>query len=257
MANTVVTLALDGEPTLDDFAKAIESFRQVVTSLTNEVAPDAGVQWVIDDLERSSAIASVRGVAPDSQLEHVEDVVHAFERVGAALQAEQPVPFAPAVAIAANELTTLLNGRVTSVRLETAEQDYTVYSPQTTAAILPTDIPRAGAYGAVEGRVQTISNRGGLRFTLFDLLEDKAVSCYLEEGRQGIMTDVWGRIAVVEGWVKRDGRTGRPRSIRRVRAITLKGDGRPGDWREARGAVPIPIGALSAEDAIGRIRDGG
>ncbi len=112
-----------------------------------------------------------------------------------------------------------------------------------------------GAYGAFEGRVQTISNRGGLRFTLFDLLHDKAVSCYLAEGQQDIMADVWGRMAVVEGWVTRDPRTGRPRSVRRVRTVTAKGDGLPDGWRQARGAVPVPIGALSAEAAIRRIRD--
>jgi hypothetical protein len=255
MSNDVVTLALDGEPSLDDFAIAIEKWRELVALLTAEIAPDADVQWLIDGLERSSAIATVRAVAPDAQRERVRDVVRAYERVGAALETGEQVPFSAAISLAASTLTTVLNGRVSSISLSTSESDFTVYSPQATIDIAPV-ARRAGAYGAVEGRVQTISNRGGLRFTVYRSIDQKAVSCYVEDGWQDIMTDAWGKVAVVEGWVTRDRLSDRPKSVRHVRTITIKGDGNPGDWREARGAVPVPIGAMSAESAVSRVRDG-
>ena len=77
------------------------------------------------------------------------------------------------------------------------------------------------AYGGVTGRIQTLSSRGGLRFTLFDTLFDRAVSCYLAEGQEELMRDVWGRMAVVEGLVTRDRATGRPQVIRSVRGVTV------------------------------------
>ena len=254
MSDDVVTLALEGDPSLDDFAHAIDKWRDLVAALSDEIAPGSGVQWVIDSLERSSAIATVRAVVPESERQRIDDVVRAYERVGAALETGVSIPFSPAVSTAATTLTTILNGRVSSISLSTVEQDFTVYSPQ--AAIENTPVARRlGAYGAVEGRVQTISLQGGLRFTVYPSFDGRAVSCYLEEGRQDIMRDAWGRVAVVEGWVTRDRLSDRPKAVRRVRTVTIKGDGTPGDWREARGAVPVPIGAMSAESAVGRVRD--
>lgn len=51
------------------------------------------------------------------------------------------------------------------------------------------------AYSAIEGVVQTLTSRRGLRFTLFDSLHDQAVSCYLEDGQEELMRGVWGRRA--------------------------------------------------------------
>jgi hypothetical protein len=111
------------------------------------------------------------------------------------------------------------------------------------------------AFGAVEGRVQTLSSRGGLRFTLYDSLHDRAVSCYLAEGHEDIMRDAWGRLAVVQGLVKRDPRTGRPVTIREVRSVELLGERSPHDYKRARAAIPLPEGARRAEDVIRQLRD--
>lgn len=92
------------------------------------------------------------------------------------------------------------------------------------------------AYGAIEGRVQTLTSHGGLRFVLYDALFGKAVYCYLEAGNEELMRGAWDRRAVVEGWVSRDPTTGRPVSVRRVSVVNLLDDLERGSYRKARGA---------------------
>ncbi len=109
--------------------------------------------------------------------------------------------------------------------------------------------------GAISGRVQTLSNRGSLRFTLYDLLHDKPVSCYLAAGREDLMLDAWGKLAVVEGSVRRHPLTGRPLTIRGITAVDIRPDPNAEDYRWARGVVPLPSNGMSPEDAIRHLRD--
>lgn len=113
----------------------------------------------------------------------------------------------------------------------------------------------ADAYGGIQGRVQTLTNRGGLRFHLYDLLNDRSVSCYLEEGQEDIMRDVWGQLAVVEGWVHRDPVTGRPMSIRKVRNVSPVSEVATDRYREARGVVLIRDDERLPEELVSLARD--
>lgn len=107
--------------------------------------------------------------------------------------------------------------------------------------------------GSVVGRVQTLQGRGRLRFTIYDLLYDRAVSCYLQQGQEEVMRGAWGRLVEVEGEVSRDPVTDAPISVRKVTRVTPFDDPSPGAWREARGAVTTPD---AAEDIIRELRDG-
>lgn len=248
MAIDTVTLRLGGEVPLAQFAIAVSRFDVLVRALSKEIASDAAIEWLVDDLEWSSAIATVRGHSEMPSA--VRRVVVAYGDVGGALAAGQPIPFSSTVAEAARAITSVLNGRVKSVDFETALAEYTIVA----AAPKPTVAPVVQAYGAVTGRIQTLTNRGSLRFTLYDLLYDRAVSSYLQEGREEIMRDAWGRLAVVEGLVQRDAVSGRPLSIRQVTAVTPVEEGAPTDYLQARGAAPS-LSGLSPEAAIRRLRD--
>lgn len=116
-------------------------------------------------------------------------------------------------------------------------------------------LPPTRAYGAVTGRTQTPNNRQGLRFTLYDALHDRAVACYLEEGREELMRGLWGRMAIVEGWVSRDALTGRPITIRHASNVTPLREVEPGSLRNGRGIARPPAGAELPEVAIRRLRD--
>jgi len=252
MSDTL-TLILDGTVTLQDFAEAIEHFHGLVGSLSREVAQGISIDWVVTELESGSAIATIQGRGAPAG---VEKVVRAYERVGTALQSRQELPFSAQVQREARALAALVNGQIEAVRFETQEMDALIRH----MGDLPFGVSaRAGeqqadAFGAVEGIVEALSRRRGLRFTLYDLLYDKAVSCYLEPGHEDIMRDVWGKRAIVHGRVRRDPLTGRPLSVRNVTEVRVVTEGRRGDWRAAEGAYQASSEA-QPEDRIRALRD--
>ena len=253
MASDTVTVFLDGEPTLDDLVTALDALREMLNGLADSRAEEK-INWTIDALEKSSALATFRGVAANPQ--DVTAVTERYIETAAKMLRGEAVP--ARVARASTRLLGILNGRVPSIRLETADDDVTISTPtsaSTPAARAVSEQP-SGSFGAIEGQIQTLSNRGGLRFTLYDLVRDKAVSCYLEVGQQELMRDAWGRFALVEGWIKREPATGRPLTIRRVRRVDFVEVRDRGEWRRAEGALKGVGRSEPAEDTIRRLRDG-
>lgn len=262
MADDTLTLRLDGDVGLREFAVAIDALDGLVRALAGEEGASADAPtWRVSDLQTSSAIATVMGSggAPGA----VQRVVRRYEGVGEALRAGDLAGLESPVAISARRLSSVIDGGVTAIVFETARLDIQVSRPLAEVIEFPTPRPVAApapvvhdlptAFGAVQGRVQTLSSRGGLRFTLYDRLHDKAVSCYLSEGQQPEMVDVWGRLAEVEGWVKRDARTGRPMSVRGIRRIATLPE--PADhWDVVLGVAPSTH-AMSAAEAVRRVRN--
>ena len=255
-----LTLALQGEVNLADLAAALTGFRDLVDSLSEGVDEARAVNWLIADLEAGSAIATARGeVRRDEDRSKVVEVIRRYERVGRALEAGEAFPFSDRAKRSAQKIVRVIEGgRVRSVRFETALEDHEISAAPDAPALSPA--PSAAkalqpVLGAVRGRIQSISNRGGLRFTLYDSIEDRAVSCYMGLGLEETMRDAWGKVAIVEGIVRRDVATGRPTVVRNVSKVTLIPEGRPKGYRDAIGAAPGKAGDLLPEDAVRKTRD--
>ena len=249
MSDNTLTLALDGKVTSTQFARAMTEFAKLVNAITDEVGATKDVEWVIDDLQMSSAVTTLRAIT--DKPEKADQVVKQYGQVGQALSEGVPLAFTRSIDDSARSLVGILGGSITSLRFETARTDILVTSlPPKSAPPAITD-----AYSAVEGRIQTLTNRTSLRFTLYDVLHDKAVACYLDEGQDERMRDLWGKRAVVEGLVSRSPETGRPIAIRNISKIEQIRDEHEGDYTRAIGIVPIPKGAPMPEEIIRRLRD--
>ena len=246
MAKNTLTFELGGRVEIADFANGIVAFRRLVTALTPQ---NAGVTWVVEDLQSGSAIATFRGEAPNPL--EVERIVDSYEKVGVALAQHEDLPqFGSQVTRAADAIKHLTR-TMEYVRFETQDSDYTIYRN----GDYPAKPAPTVSIGAITGRVQTLSNRGGLRFNLYDTLHDKAVACYLAPGQEELMREAWGQRARVSGKISREGHTGRPTTIRNILGVEILIDTPTGSYRRARGAVPWQPGDLLAEDAIRRLRD--
>lgn len=251
MANTTITLALNGDVPLDLFVAGMRDLQSLIVALTEDVSPAATVDWYVDDLEADGAVATIRGES--RELQAVEAVAGAFLQVGKALAAGRMVPYSRKVAKPALGLLGLIDGKVTSIRFETRDDDATIVASERIGQASPA---ATSGYGAVEGRVQTVSGRDTRRFTLHDAVHDRVVSCYLDEDWHELTDGVRDRRAVVEGWVSRDPVTGQPVAVRRVRGISLLDDVAPSlRLREARGVAPLAAEAATAVDAIRSLRD--
>jgi hypothetical protein len=254
MSDTV-TLALDGTISLSEFASAVARFNGLVAALTAD-AKVQDVDWQIDALDYSSAITTARGVSKNgAKPEQISRVVRAYLEVGQALERGQTVPYSRKVRTEADGLRAVLRvSGVEAVRFETAEADAIIRTQPP-----PTSVPvkRAEAYGAVTGRVQTLTSRNSLRFVLYDHIYEKAVTCYLAEGDESMMRQMWDRVATVEGWISRDPETGRPLTVRRIASVTALTEVEPQDYMNARGALPLTDSDPLPEAVTRRLRDAG
>ena len=248
-----ITLSLDGEVRLADWVVAVRELQQMVDALAGQLSADSDLDWVVDDLRAGSALATIRGVG---DTEAVHRVVRGYERVGESLQRCRPVPFGPKVSVPAKRIARLVNASIPSVRFETAARDFIVRArgePVKASKDIQRDSSSHEAWGMIEGRVQTVTTRGSFRFTLYDSVFDRAVSCYLSpEHGPTEMLDLWDKMARVEGWIARSPETGRPYAVRRIRSIVVIGGAV--DFRTARGVLSYDP-TRRPEELIRRARD--
>src|SRR5438552_11464794 len=104
------------------------------------------------------------------------------------------VPYSKRVQKEAKGLAGMLLSGVEAVRFDTAEGEVTLRDLSAAPEPPPTVTPPTSTYGAVTGRVQTLSSRSHLRFTLYDRLYERAVSCYVTEGRESLMREIWDKL---------------------------------------------------------------
>jgi hypothetical protein len=262
VADDTLTLALHGDVSLDAFADAVGRWRELVDTITRKAALERDVTWVISELSAGSATVTARAVGDE---EAVPQVTHAYLEVGRSLASGQVTKIPSDYRADALSLAGVLklHGAIDFMRFETAEADTIIttnWDALLTEALaatehLPAVLPEAR--GAVQGRIQTLTSRHGLRFTLYDTLFDKAVGCYLSEGQEEIMRDLWGRAAIVEGVVTRDPATGRPLAIRHVTDATAVREVTADVYLRARGAVSrASDDEREPEELISASRDG-
>ena len=255
MGNDTLTLVLTGEVTLLEFTQAVHDFQELVDALQDEAAHGKHIAWMIAGLEAGSATLVSRGIPEtDSTADDVSSVVRAYEDTGRAVESGQLDRLSPRVRTHIRALTGLINGHIDSVRFETNEWDGEINEPMVTQQAQPR-IGGAVIHGAVRGRIQMVSSRGQLRFTLYDALKDHAVSCYIQEGGEELLRGAWGKLAIVQGVVRRNVNTGQPISIRNVSDIRVLEQHDKWAWREAIGCAPRRPGEPSAVEAIRMARD--
>jgi hypothetical protein len=180
-------------------------------------------------------------------------VVNAYEEIGRTKQEGRPIPYSPKIVRSVEKITGVLNGRISSIRFETSDVDAEIFTSIKTRLQQP-QRPTDGSYGAVRGRIQTLTNRQGLRFTLYDANFDRPVSCYIGEDQEDVLRKAWGKLATVEGIVRRDPVNGYPTTVRRA-VIHLIPDMPRLAYRDAIGCAPSIAGSISPEAAVRRGRD--
>jgi len=248
MANDMLTLALEGDVDLQEFASAINSFNLLLSQLSREVGGNAKIEWMVDELHAGSATATFRGIYPE--ITPVENVVNAYEAVGDALSTGRDIPFSATVKKHASALTNIMNGKITALIFETPSREIFISGKVQGEKTEPMKY----TYGTVKGTIETLSKHKRLSFTLWDSVFNKPVHCYFKPGEEENMRDVWGKKAVVSGRVARQPKTGRAIIVRDVNYVRAVEEVEPGSYKRARGALPWGKGE-SAEDMIRRLRD--
>lgn len=235
------------------FGSAMGKFSKLLEELNKEVGARGKVEWMLGDLEFGSAIVTGAPV-PKTDLAAglVPTLVASYLATAEEVRQHPGALTRPALRLV-HEITALVSDSDQEAVFETAEGEVvflpTAPSPTTT----PEELPKT--FGTVRGRVQTLQQRPGLRFVLYDEFNDKAVTSYLRQGEEERMRDAWGRLAEVTGMVSREPMTGRPISIRDIIDVRVVNDSDPFAFRRARGVLRPAPGAPPAEEVIRRLRD--
>ncbi len=247
MINDTITLAIEGDVSLLDFAHAMGNLGSLIVAIQNETIANSDLRWVVDGLSTGSAITRLRGIGSGAEV-----VVAEYEKIGTDASVGR-MPTSSAIRHAVIELTRIIgrNG-TTSLRFETRGIDSEIMKPlsedQATFAAIPV-VPVA--HGSVRGRIQSITNRKSLQFTLYDLNKDHAVSCYLEPGSEQLMRKAWGKIATVSGIVRRNPGTGQPTTVRGIKPSDIHLIPElSGSWRDAIGASRSKKDEITSDAAI-------
>ena len=246
MPKDTLTFEIGGDVDIDALESGFSAFRRLVQALTPR---SAQVTWLVEDLHGGSATATLRGQAENLSI--VERIVEEFGNVGSVLQTDQPLDQLPHFVSKAAQAVRTTTEKAEYVRLATPDGEF-ILSSATRDRNRSTSL---AAVGAIVGRIQSLSNRGGLRFNLYDAIFDKAVVCYLEDGQEDRMREIWGRRARVVGTVYREPINARPVSIRRIVNIELMPDVERGAFRQARGAQPWKPEYESGDEVIRSLRD--
>lgn len=248
MPNNTLTLKLQGEVPLAEFAKAMGHFSALVEALTDDVGGNTDVEWEIVKLEAGSATAVIIGKSPYEEV--VEKVVQAYEIIGAAIKNNKPIPYSENISREARSIAGLLNGKIKKVEFVTQQATAIVDTP----FIYIEPLDREYSFGAISGTVETLSKRGKVRFILYDNLFDRAVNCYLKSGQEHLMLDAWDKRVLVAGQVFRDPNTGRPTDVREINYVQVLNEDQS-NFMSLAGIIPWRDGDEYPEETIRRLRD--
>ena len=249
VAGDSVTFRLDGELTIDKVADAFGRFRAVLLALEQEEG--AHVRWVLAGLDFGSAGITARAEPlDDDAVAKIPAMAERYLDAGRRVARGETDPARPLLRVV-RDLTDVATDQ-NRVILETADDDVIFVEPAPQAQVASTKPQTTKSLGTVRGRVETLSHRKGFRFTVYELMSDRPVSCYLQPDHEDQMRDAWGRVADVTGVVTRDAGTGRSLAVRRITSVDVVNEGDSMGFLGARGAIR---GGEPAEHTIRRIRD--
>ncbi len=252
MGSDIVTFRLDGEVTVDKLSIAFTRFSTVLDTLRE--SRGANVRWVLVGLDFGSAAATARAVPIDDDAEKLvpalcDDYLQAARKVARG-DADPNQPLLRVVrdlAAVADESNPIV--------FETADDEVIFLAPAPTPPGPGTSeqqVQTTKSLGVVRGRVEMLSQRNTLRFSIYDLVNDRAVSCYPHPEHKDVMREAWGLVADVSGTVTRDIKSGRPLTIRGVTRVEVVDEGDPDGYLKARGALRT---TEPAEQVVRRLRD--
>ena len=246
MSKNTLTFELGGRVEIGDLEKGITAFRRLLSALTPS---QEKVAWVVVDLQPGSATATLLGESDNPAV--VDKVIKDYEKVGKLLARRKGrLPYTSQVIRAADSVMELTS-TCEYVRFKTADADCVIYGKDD----MPAKSAPSVSIGSVTGRVQTLFNRGGLKFNLYGRIHDKPVACYMRQGQEELMREAWGKRARVTGRVYRDHELGLPISIRDIMRVEILENTDPWAYRNARGVIPWKQGDKLPEQVIREMRD--
>jgi len=272
MLKDFLGIRLGGELTIDKMSDVFARFTTLLDTLGK--THNANIRWVLAGLEYGSAAVIAKIVPIDTKSAQCipamyRNSIQTASQIakGNGNHTDPPYPIGSGKPIAqnraknhSNRTDPLYDAMRELAKLVSVENPITFATPIDSVVLTnpledadsESSEPHTISLGTVRGRVETLTRRRGLSFSLYELATDRAVVCYIDKQLEDKVRSAWGHIADVTGTISRDAYTGRPLRIRRVLSVDVIEEGKPDDYMRARGAITL---TEPAEIVIRRMRN--
>jgi hypothetical protein len=223
-----ITLDFDGVVVSPEtLRQAVSGFVELLCEISSEVAGSGKApKWNIE-VQKGSAVFIARPIADNFTQRASIDTIEAITS-GLRMLERGPTttpPFFNDRALrAARSLGSLTEGkqkRLTYLRVRSKGKPLEI-TPRASVSADHLIAGQHSAYGHVEGKLQTISERGQLQVVVYDDLFDKGVNCFVDNDHTETAIAAFGKRVSVGGMIRRDSE-GRPLSIQVESIRVFKG----------------------------------
>jgi hypothetical protein len=214
-----ITLKLQGEKiTAEKLRSSIGAFYGFVDEVASQVSGvKKPIKWIVT-IKKGSIILTnepelIENLSPQVQRNIFENIQKGIDTLKK--EAERPPFYTDRALEYLETLASIPHGRgngLTGIDISIDRDKY----PLTKEVLAHVD-SLLGVYskalGSIEGKLQTLSERGGLKFIVYDALTDKGVRCYVAEELMPDATRAFGKRVYVYGMIHYDNK-GNPKTIK-------------------------------------------
>jgi hypothetical protein len=222
-----LTLRFDGIlVTPDEFRKTVNAFIDLLIQVSEEISDgESKPLWNMSVREGSNILVAKPVADPKTEKNVKETIRVVISGIKLLEHGKSNIPhFNRRAMHAARDLSSVLARpgkqgiNVVEIRGSTRQKPVvvTLKTSETVAAQIGV---QHQAYGSVEGRLQTITERGTFQFVVFEALTDRGINCFVPQDKFKEAHGAFGRRVNVSGIVQYD-RSGLPVSIK-VDAIRI------------------------------------
>jgi hypothetical protein len=214
-----ITLDFDGiVVSPETLRQAVSGFVELLCEISSEVAGSGKTpKWTIE-VQKGSAVFIARPIADNlthrASIETIDAITSGLRLLERG-PTSTPAFFNDRALKAARNLGSLTEGkhkRLTYLRVRSKGKPLEI-TPRASVSADQLIAGQHSAYGHVEGKLQTLSERGQLQIVVYDDLFDKGVNCFIDNEHAQAAIKAFGKRVSVGGLIRRDSE-GRPLSIK-------------------------------------------
>jgi hypothetical protein len=183
--NSDLTLEIDGRSvTPDKFLRSVRAFFSILSEVTNKFAgPTGGVRWKVKVKEGSNLVGVVPepGFSPAAVSEIIAAVSQGLDQIENS--GAQPKHFSERAIKSLKELADVVGTTEsddTFIRVWARKEPLKI-THKSTAHIAELLASEHEDYGSIEGKLRTVSDKGGLHFIVEEPLRKQTVRCYIPD----------------------------------------------------------------------------
>ena len=215
-----LTLRFDGTLISPEaFKKAAQSFVDLLIQVTEEVSQgEKKPLWNMSVRPGSSVFVARIVSDPETKARAAKTIRAVRSGISKLDRGETNIPHFNFQALSAARELSALRGRpnspgITTIELGNGDGRVVPITSKIAEVVRKTLGGSHHAYGSIEGKLQTISDRGTFQFVIFDAISDKGVNCFVPQEKFPAAHSAFGRRVRVEGEINYD-KEGRPLSIK-------------------------------------------